>query len=92
MKLQKTQNTLQQSANNYDHLFRPPLLEKTMIDWIKSVLGITQMRDARNYRAAAAKDIVEIDRLLHLDGEDDWFANICRKENGEKACYPDQEK
>ena len=85
----KTQNILPGSASSYGRWSR--LQSKAeMIDWIKSVLGITQMKDTRKYRAAAAKDIAEIDRLLHMDGEDDWFANICKQENGKKECYPEK--
>ena len=89
----KIQNTLQKSVNNSDPLFRPQLVDVKMIKLIKDLFNFSlsskYREESKRYREEAKRNIAETQRLLTLDGEEQWMLNICRKTKDSKECYPD---
>jgi hypothetical protein len=87
----KSQNQQPQTQSNYALWYKPRLTGgKVIKSWIKSALGITALEEIRAYRVKAAKDIEETQKLLEtgIDGEGNWFINVCTDKKGEKECYP----
>ena len=53
-------------------------------------MGLDSLNQSRSLREKVRKDWQEVEEKLHLDGEDDWMLNMCRKKKGsKKECYPD---
>ncbi len=59
------------------------------ISKLRRLLGIEALNQSQHYREQTTNHIKDVNRMLTLNGEEDWMLNVCRKTGGnKKECYP----
>lgn len=91
----KTQNTCQQFPNNLDHSYKQQSaggkteMIDAVLDVISKLLSLDLIKESRAMRRRTGENIEATNRMLNLDGEDQWMLKACRTDkNGAEECLP----
>ena len=55
---------------------------------ISKLLSLDLIRDSRAMRRRTGDNIEATNKMLSLDGEDRWMLKVCRENEGQEECLP----